>query len=173
MSARAAASHIDWSKLTVSLGLKRDTIASLQAFRKRNEEARRVLAELKAQKTDVDFAKYRELLKNKQVVEEAEKQLKSFKPTTYDVQSQIKAIEKFEAVAIERAKQTASKVETELADLQKTLTNIETARPIDELTVDDVLVAEPRITETVEKMVQKGKWNVPGYKEKFGDMAMF
>jgi hypothetical protein len=36
--------------------------------------------------------------------------------------------------------------------------------------LDDVAKAHPRIIETVETMLKKGKWTVPGYKEKFGDL---
>ena len=38
--------------------------------------------------------------------------------------------------------------------------------------VEEVGQAHPRILETVENMVKKGKWTVPGYKEKFGDMSL-
>jgi len=39
-------------------------------------------------------------LKNKAIVDEAEKLLKDFKPVTYDVSTHIKAIETFEAKAV-------------------------------------------------------------------------
>ncbi|KAF9274142.1 ATP synthase d subunit, partial [Mortierella alpina] len=67
---KAAAAHIDWTKLSTSLGLKTETVAALSAFRKRNEEARRVLSDLKEQKTAVDFAHYRKVLKNQAVIDE-------------------------------------------------------------------------------------------------------
>lgn len=38
--------------------------------------------------------------------------------------------------------------------------------------VEEVGDAHPRIRETVENMVKKGKWTVPGYKEKFGDLSL-
>jgi F-type H+-transporting ATPase subunit d len=41
-----------------------------------------------------------------------------------------------------------------------------------ELQVEEVGQAHPRILETVENMVKKGKWTVPGYKEKFGDLSL-
>ena len=40
------------------------------------------------------------MLRNKAVVDEAEKILRDFKPVTYDVSTQIKAIETFEAKAV-------------------------------------------------------------------------
>src|SRR5690349_1634559 len=100
MSVKAAATHIDWTKLSTSLGLKTETVAALGAFRKRNEEARRVLSDLKEQKTAVDFAHYRKVLKNQGIVDEVEKAHKAFKPTTYDVSAQIKSIEAVEAKAV-------------------------------------------------------------------------
>ena len=38
--------------------------------------------------------------------------------------------------------------------------------------VEEVGQVHPRILETVENMVKKGKWTVPGYKEKFGDLSL-
>ena len=37
---------------------------------------------------------------------------------------------------------------------------------------EDVGKAHPRIVEAVETMVKKGKWTVPGYKERFGDLNL-
>ena len=53
-----------------------------------------------SQPTTVDLAHYRSVLKNKAIVDEAEKLLKDFKPVTYDVNTHIKAIETFEAKAV-------------------------------------------------------------------------
>ncbi|KAF9187892.1 ATP synthase d subunit [Haplosporangium sp. Z 767] len=170
---KAAAAHIDWTKLSTSLGLKTETVAALSAFRKRNEEARRVLTDLKEQKTAVDFAHYRKVLKNQAVIDEVEKAFAAFKPTSYDVQAQIKSIEAVESKALERAKTTASKVESELADLQATLKNIETSRPIDDLTVDDVLKSRPEIAEKVDDLLAKSKWETKGYNDKFGYVTLF
>ena len=80
-----------------------ETIAALQAFRKRHADAQRIHSQLSAQPTTVDLAHYRSVLKNKAVVDEAEKLLKDFKPVTYDVSAHIKAIEAFEAKAVRAA----------------------------------------------------------------------
>jgi F-type H+-transporting ATPase subunit d len=37
---------------------------------------------------------------------------------------------------------------------------------------EEVGQAHPRIVEVVETMLKKGKWTVPGYKEKFGDLNL-
>jgi hypothetical protein len=83
----------------------------------------------------VDFAAYRSTLKNTAVIDEIEKQFKAFKPATYDVNRQIKAIEAFEAQAVKGAEETKAVVDQELKDLEKTLRNIEEARPFEDLTV--------------------------------------
>ena len=83
----------------------------------------------------VDFAHYKSVLKNQAVIDEIEKHFASFKPATYDVGRQIKAIEAFEAQAVKNAEETKGRVDLELKDLEKTLKNIEDARPFDELTV--------------------------------------
>ena len=48
---------------------------------------------------------------------------------------QIKAIEAFESQAVKNAEETKGRVDLELKDLQKTLKNIEEARPFEDLTV--------------------------------------
>ncbi|KAJ3925552.1 MAG: hypothetical protein NXY57DRAFT_1068508 [Lentinula lateritia] len=70
------------------------------------------------------------------------------------------------------AKETEEKIDVELGDLQATQADIEEARPFQDLTVLDIGEAHPRIIETVETMMKKGKWSVPGYKEKFGDLNL-
>ena len=132
---RSAALKLDWAKVTSSLGLRGQTAASLHAFKKRNEDARRRVQLLSEQPSKVDFAHYRSILKNTAVIDEIEKHFSTFKPATYDVGRQIKAIEAFEAQAVKNAEETKGRVDLELKDLEKTLTNIETARPFDELTV--------------------------------------
>ncbi|KAK0633105.1 hypothetical protein B0T14DRAFT_533379 [Immersiella caudata] len=169
---RSAALKLDWAKVTTSLGLRGQTVASLQAFKKRSEDARRKVQLLSGLPTTVDFAQYRSVLKNQAIVDEIEKRFTAFKPATYDLNRQLKAIEAFEVEAIRNAEATKEKVDLELKDLDKTLKNIEEARPFDELTVDDVAAAEPSIDEKTAALVSKGRWSVPGYKEKFGDLSV-
>ncbi|CAG8538860.1 7708_t:CDS:2 [Ambispora leptoticha] len=168
MATTRAVAAIDWSKLTVSLGLTRETVGALIAFRKRNEEAKRIVSSLREQPTQIDFEEYRSKLKNKSVVNEAEKAFNGFKPTKVDLNSQLRIIEKFEAKAVERAEKTVSKFDSELRELQHTLANIESARPLEELTIDEVAKINPEIDRIVDKMVKRGYWDVPGYEEKFG-----
>jgi len=37
---------------------------------------------------------------------------------------------------------------------------------------DEVVAARPEIDERVTQLVSKGRWQVPGYKEKFGDLSL-
>lgn len=119
---------------------------------------------LSEQPQTVDFKHYRSVLKNTAVIDDIEKQFSSFKPATYDVSRQIKAIEAFEQQAMTSAEETKKVVDNELKDLEKTLKNIEEARPFDQLTVDDVAKARPDIDERTSQLVSRGRWAVPGYK---------
>ncbi|KAI4257070.1 MAG: hypothetical protein L6R42_005875 [Xanthoria sp. 1 TBL-2021] len=169
---RSAATKIDWTRITSSLGLKGSTATSLQAFKKRNDDARRKLAALQNEPQTVDFSKYRSTLNNSSVVDEIETHFKGWKPVTYDVGRQLKAIEAFEGQGVKSAEETKGRVDEEVKALEKTLGNIETARPFDELTVDEVAAAQPEIDKRTEQLVSKGRWQVPGYKEKFGDLSV-
>ncbi|KAF8495165.1 mitochondrial ATP synthase [Russula emetica] len=172
MASKAATAAVDFTRIYSTLGLGKETVASLQTFRKRHSDAQRISGQLNAQPTTIDLAHYRSVLKNKGIVNEAEKILREFKPITYDVSTHVKAIETFETKAIAKAKETEAQIDVELKDLQATLSNIQDARPFEDLTVEEVGEAHPRILETVENMVKKGKWTVPGYKEKFGDLSL-
>lgn len=102
--------HWDWGKVSTLIRdalrtltvTATETIAALQAFRKRHGDAQRIHAQYTSQPTTVDFAHYRSVLRNTAIVDEAEKLLKDFKPVTYDVNAHIKAIETFEAKAVSR-----------------------------------------------------------------------
>ncbi|SCZ88073.1 BZ3500_MvSof-1268-A1-R1_Chr2-1g04171 [Microbotryum saponariae] len=177
-----AAAVVDWGRITTKLGLHKDTLSALSAFRQRAAAARTAHTTYSAQARTIDFEHYRSVLKNKEIVAEGEKLFKSFKPVDYDVQAQLKAIAAFETKAssvaqelttslfgshqVASAKETANKIDSELGDLNSTLKNIENARSFDELTLDDVAKARPEITKAVETMLKKGKWTVPGYTEK-------
>lgn len=172
MATKVAAAAVDFTRIYSTLGLGKETIAALQAFRKRHADAQRIHGQYASQPTTVDFSHYRSVLKNQAIVDEAERLFKDFKPVTYDVNAHIKAIEAFETKAVAKAQETAEKIDVELKELQATLANIEEARPFDDLSCEDVGKAHPRIEEAVATMVKKGKWTVPGYKEKFGDLSL-
>ncbi|KAJ3327371.1 ATP synthase d subunit [Blyttiomyces sp. JEL0837] len=158
---------IDWTALASKL--RPETVASLNAFRRRHADLVKTLNDLKEQQTSIDFAHYRSVLKNQKIVNDAEKSFTAFKPATYDLTEQLRIIESQEAKAIASAEVTARKIKAELSELNELLTNIETARPVDDLTVDDVAKAYPDLDKTVEKMAKRGQWTVPGYYEKFGE----
>lgn len=103
----------------------------------------------------------------------------------YDLDRQLTAIEAFEAQAIKSAEETKQGVDEELRNLERTLENIDEARPFDDLTVvsfqvfealdytlilnsselqDEVVAAQPDIDVRVEQLVSKGIWMPPGYK---------
>ncbi|KAH9958396.1 ATP synthase d subunit [Lactifluus volemus] len=172
MASKAATAAVDFTRIYSTLGLGKETVAALQAFRKRHSDAQRITGQLNAQPTTVDVAHYRTVLKNKAIVDEAEKILRDFKPVTYDVGAHVKVIETFETKAIAKAKETEAQIDVELNDLQATLSNIQDARSFEDLTIEEVGKAHPRILETVENMMKKGKWTVPGYREKFGDLSL-
>jgi hypothetical protein len=50
--------------------------------------------------TQVDFAQYKNLIKNQKVLSELEQSFKSFKPVDYDVNAQLKAIDAFQEKAV-------------------------------------------------------------------------
>ncbi|KAF8320750.1 ATP synthase d subunit [Clavulina sp. PMI_390] len=168
-AARSAATAVDFARVYTSLGLGKQTVGALQAFRKRHADAQRVLDGLKNQPTTVDLSKYSGL-KNQAIVEEAQRLLANFKPVTYDVSETVKAIDAFQAKAVADAETTVQKVDEELSKLNATLDNIKNARSFEDLTVDEVAQARPEINKAVETMMAKGKWTVPGYTEKFGDL---
>merc|ERR1711890_35514 len=76
------AASVEWSRISSKLGLSKQALGELGAFRQRAAAARAANAAVKEQKTTVDFEHYRQVLKNKDVVAEGEKLFKSFKVST-------------------------------------------------------------------------------------------
>lgn len=171
MSVAKSATKIDWAKIIPQLGLTGQTATQLTSFKKRNDEAKKVLFTYKQQPTDVNFETYNKL-KNTEIVNTIKKDVASFKASKIDLSKQLKVIEAFEVKAIENAKETESLVLAELSQLEKTLADIESARPFEQLTVDDFVKARPDVEDKVSYMVSNGKFEVPGYKEKFGDLVI-
>ncbi|KAI9351493.1 hypothetical protein BDR26DRAFT_832901 [Obelidium mucronatum] len=162
-----AAKRVDFAKLAAAL--RPDTVASLNAFRRRHTDLAKQIADLKEQSTTINFEAYRAVLSNKKIVNDAEKAFSAFKPATYDLREQLRVIDAQEAKAVAAAQATEAHINQELVELKDLLVNIETARPVDQLTIDDVVKAVPEIDATVEKMIKRGQWRVPGYYEKFGE----
>ncbi|KAJ3027609.1 UNVERIFIED_CONTAM: ATP synthase d subunit [Siphonaria sp. JEL0065] len=162
-----AAKRVDFARLAASL--RPDTVAALNAFRRRHADLAKQIGELKEQTTAINFEQYRAVLANKKIVNDAEKAFAAFKPVQYDLREQLRVIDAQEVKAVAAAKATEAKINQELVELKDLLVNIETARPVDQLTIDDVVKAVPEIDATVEKMIKRGQWRVPGYYEKFGE----
>lgn len=95
---RSAAARIDWGAL--SSKLKPETVAAINAFRRRHTELTKTVNELRDQTATIDFEYYRRTLKNKKVVDAGEKSYKSFTPATYDLGEQLRIIESQEAKAV-------------------------------------------------------------------------
>jgi len=106
------------------------------------------------------------------VIDQIEKAAKEFKPVTYDVGTILKGIEAFEGEAVKNAQETEKKISEQLVDLEKTIKNIEQARGVDDLSIDDLHKALPDLHEKTQRMVQAGIWMPPGYREKFGDLSI-
>lgn len=126
---------LDWTKVTTSLGLKGSTANALTAFKKRNDDARRRVQQLSEMPQTVNFQQYRSNLRNQAIVDEMEKTVNGYQVKKVDINRQLKAIESFESQAIKSAEETKGVVERELKELDKTLRNIEEARPFEDLTV--------------------------------------
>lgn len=73
------------------------------------------------------------------VVDEIENQVKQFQVKKVDLGRQLKAIEAFEAQAVKSAEETKGLVDREVEGLERTLGDIEGARPFEELTVVSII----------------------------------
>ncbi|KAK4684876.1 F-type H+-transporting ATPase subunit d, partial [Tremellales sp. Uapishka_1] len=172
MASKSASAAVDWTKIYSGLGLGKETITELQAFRARHSAALNKNAALKSSAPSIDLSHYKSILKDQQAVQTAEKVLAEFKPVDYDVTKWNGVVEAFEGKAVAAAKETLTKISAEESSLNETLSNIQSARPFEDLTVAEVAKARPEIEKAVETMVKKGKWSVPGYREKFGEFSL-
>jgi F-type H+-transporting ATPase subunit d len=92
------ATKVNWGAL--SSKLKPETVAAVNAFRRRQTDLQKTLDELKEQNTSIDFEHYRKILSNKKVVADAEKAFAAFRPATYDLSEQLRIIDQQEVKAV-------------------------------------------------------------------------
>lgn len=169
-SASAAVRKIDW--VSVGSKLKPETAAGISAFRSRHAALQKQVADLKEQLKPISFENYENILKNISVVSSAKQAISTFKAASYPLEEQLKSIEASRVKAVAAAKKTETSISGDLKEMKELLKHIETARPIDQLTVEDVAKAYPSLDATVEKMAKRGQWSVPGYYEKFGEFKI-
>ncbi|KAJ2385134.1 ATP synthase d subunit [Coemansia sp. RSA 2559] len=163
---------INWPVVNSVLSKHTEITKSLGAFRKGYEEAERQLTQLQEADRPVDFDHYRRILKNTDIVDKLEKIAKSQKIAKVDLADQLKTISAFEAKAVSSAEQYVKETQASLSDLSETVKNIDQARPVTQLTVDDVVKAKPEVVQLTEEMVKKGQFTVDGYDEKFPNVSL-
>ncbi|KAJ1730882.1 ATP synthase d subunit [Coemansia biformis] len=172
VAGRKFLTSINWPVVSSVLSKHTEITKSLGAFRKSYEEAERQLTQLKEADRPIDFEHYRHALKNTEIVDRLEKIAKAQKVTKVDLAEQLKAIAAFEAKAVASAELYVKETEANLADLSDTVRNIEQARPITQLTVDDVVKAKPEVVQHTEELIKQGRFTVDGYDEKFPSLVM-
>ena len=70
------------------------------------------------------------------------------------------------------ALETQAKIESEMVELKEFLNNIETARPFEQISVDDLEKASPDSDKVIATMVKRGQFRIPGYFEQFGEFKI-
>lgn len=135
ISTRNKANIQEWSKIYSGLGLGKETTSQLQAFRARNTSAANKNAALKSSTPEIDLSHYKSILKDQSAVQNAEKVLREFKAVDYDVSKWNGVVDAFEGKAVAAAKETLAKISKEEGSLKETLSNIQEARPFEDLTV--------------------------------------
>ncbi|KAL7409709.1 ATP synthase d subunit [Mrakia frigida] len=169
-----AAVVVDFARIQATYGLGKESLSALATFRKRATDAavqNSLLSEANSQ-GKVDFAHYRSILKNQAVIDEIEKSISTFKPVAQDITADLKALAAFEAKAVVLSEATCVKIEESVVDLKQDLQNIVECRPIEDLTVNEVIEAIPELRDTLEIMAYNTRWDWPGHKEKFGTMSI-
>lgn len=129
---RSARSRPSGGGTRTRAGWRRSTAASRSRC-VRAGRASRCLRELDV--AQIDFAHYKSVLKNQDVVAKLEAARRDFKPVDYDLGAQLKAIDAFHEKAVVDAKAAQGKIDVERKALDDALGDIEQARSVDDLTV--------------------------------------
>jgi F-type H+-transporting ATPase subunit d len=148
------------NKVLQKLSVRPETLSKIKAIQSRQLQLLKMKSDLTA---ELQTLNGHAMVKGK---------VSDFKPQRLDMNEQLNIIRKEKQIAIQEALKTQEFVTKEIKELQVLLGDIEQARPIDQLTVDDVANAYPQLDSIVEKMAKRGQWKVPGYYEKFGEFAI-
>jgi F-type H+-transporting ATPase subunit d len=148
------------NKVLQKLSVRPETLTKIKSLQSRQLQLLKLKSDLTA---ELEVLNGNALVKGK---------IDQFKPQKLDMSEQLSIIRKEKQVAVKEALKTQEYVTKEINELKVLLGDIEQARPIDQLTVDDVAKAYPPLDSIVEKMAKRGQWKVPGYYEKFGEFSV-
>ena len=90
----------DWTKIYTQLGLGKETVTALQAFRARHSAAMNRNAALKSTIPTIDVSHYRNTLRDHTAIGQVEKVLGDFKPVDYDLSKWNGVVEAFQGKAV-------------------------------------------------------------------------
>lgn len=165
---------VDLANIIKNLKLSGETQTKLLQFKKRSDDAKILHLKVKeSASSKIDFNAYRSLLagsSNKKIVDELESYLTNFKPKEdlEALKSNLTNLSKFESEALESAKLTEQAVGEKLLLLRNTISNIESAIPLEEIQTHNVYKADPDFELWVLRLIENGSiGRIPGYEQKF------
>lgn len=161
MSAKQVASNtLNWTKVLLKCSPNvRKTILETRAH---HEDLRRQISEIKQSMPKLDFGVYRQTLPKEmaKIVDESENQFKSYKPPKIDVNSSIKELEQERDLKIKMSQEFIINLESRVDQLKSQLHKLENAKPVDEITVEDVYEMHPELREQVHEAIKNDHWAV-------------
>ncbi|EGD83065.1 hypothetical protein PTSG_03703 [Salpingoeca rosetta] len=116
------------------------------------------LARVPEQPPAVDWEKYNNLITYPNYVKDLRKQYESLK-FTYPEDSSSATIAADEKAAIARSKEVAKAAEQKIAELEQQLAALKAEKPLDQVTVDEVLATKPEWKRRFQDEIEAGKWD--------------
>ena len=161
MSAKQVASNtLNWTKVLSKCSPNvRKTILETRAH---HEDLRRQISEIKQSMPKLDFGVYRQTLPKgmAKIVDDAESQLKAYKPPKIDVNSSIKELEQERDLKIQMSQEFIINLESRVDKLKSQLNKLENSKPVDEITVEDVYEIHPELREQIHDAIRNDHWAV-------------
>lgn len=148
---------VDWTKV-----LSKCTPESRKMVievRSKNEELKRQILETKANAASLDWSRYEGVLGSAMVQEQQLRQ-KAFKPATIQVASALSELQSEESKMLGKAKAFLADLEKEIEGAKEALKRAENAKPVEQLTIDDVYEMKPELKTAFDEKMKRDDWYV-------------
>ncbi|PJF16573.1 hypothetical protein PSACC_03574 [Paramicrosporidium saccamoebae] len=153
------AGSVDWTRVLSRCNPQvRKGVMDLRAH---HEDLRRQIADAKSSVPKLDFDYYKSKLPSKEygtMLSEMEGKVKGFQPTKTDYSDKLKVLENEKQTQLQEASAFLNKLEGDVQALKAQLDKLRSAKPVEQMTVDDVYELNPEYKEKIYTAIKNDNW---------------
>lgn len=150
--------NLDWGKI-----LERVTPQAkknIQEIRTHHEDLKRQIYQLKNSIPVIDFERYKSILPASftSIINEFKEKVVNFKPSKPNVTEKLTLLDQERETKLTESKEFISELNKEIQNLKDKLAQLRSAKPIDEMSADEIYALRPDIKVQFENALKRDIW---------------